>query len=61
MRLAVQGERNPAAKLSVEEVRTIRAALAGGWPKNSLAPLFGVSRRLLRLIETRRMWGHLED
>lgn len=54
------GETNPSAKLTDLDVRHIRIMLAGGWPKKSLARLFGVSIYPIQSISTGKKWGHVQ-
>lgn len=57
-----EGENNPAAKLTEEDVRTIRRRLALG-KKNRLCAIakdYGVSPQTIDQIANRRTWGHVE-
>jgi hypothetical protein len=55
------GERNPAAKLTADDVRAIRASLAAGAEtKTAIGKRFGVSQQLVSAINSRQAWGHLE-
>ena len=54
-----RGETNPQAKLSDGQVREIRYRFEEGEPKLALSKLFGVSRRLIRLIVLRKVWVHV--
>jgi hypothetical protein len=56
-----RGTGNGRAKLTEDEVRTIRTAYAEGWPTMELTRHFGVDRALIRRIVRREVWAHLED
>ena len=53
------GERNSAAKLTAEQVRAIRAAVAAGGRLAALAVAFGVSPRTVRHIARGTSWTHV--
>ena len=55
-----KGIRNPASKLTEEDVREIRAALADGQSKMSQARRFNVSHKTIRNIANNLIWGHVE-
>lgn len=52
-----RGERNGRAKLTVTDVRLIRALRADGWLQVPLARRFGVSQRLVSLIVRGENWN----
>jgi DNA-binding XRE family transcriptional regulator len=52
----VNGERNPSAKLTVEQVREIRR-LAGSYSRSELARRYGVNRSTIYLIATGKKWS----
>lgn len=52
-----RGTRNGNARLSEESVRAIRAALAAGATKKSLAVAHGVAASTIRAIANGRIWG----
>lgn len=54
-----RGIRHGMARLSEDDVLTIRAAIAGGTRQCDLADQYGVSRPLITLIKQRKLWGHL--
>lgn len=55
-----QGERNPAAKLSVEQVRLMRERYASGSvTQRELAVTFGVSPALVSGVVAGKLWKHL--
>lgn len=54
------GERNPAAKLSADQVRQVRRLLAvGGMSKTAIARQFGVSQQLVSAINSGEAWSSL--
>jgi len=54
------GEKKPAAKLTDDDVRTIRVRYAeGGVGLRPLAAVFGVTYHLIQLIVKRRAWRHV--
>ena len=55
-----EGERANGAKLTDEKVRAIRARwAAGGIPQAKLAADYGVTRSLISMVVTRKIWKHL--
>lgn len=50
------GERNPAAKLTTDNVRQVRALIVVGMSNKAIAGQFGVSSSLISLIRTGRVW-----
>lgn len=52
------GERQSAAKLTVEKVREIREAVATGAKRKELASLYGVCRQVIDGIVNRQRWAH---
>ena len=57
--LLVTGERNPSAKLSEGDVRTIREHLACGMNYGEISRLYGVHRSTIYLIAKRKKWKHV--
>ena len=57
-----EGEGNPAAKLTEDDVRNIRARYSSGTGvvQQDLATEYGISRSHVSLIVNRRLWGHVE-
>jgi len=55
-----QGERNPAAKLTENQVRAIRTAVAAGGTLRHIAKAFGVSERTARHIVRGTTWRVLD-
>ena len=55
-----QGERNPAAKLTEDQVKVIRAAVAAGGTLRHIAWAFGVSERTVRHIVQGTTWRVLD-
>lgn len=53
----LNGETNPASKLTNQEVIEIRNCANGG--DKEIAEEYGVSRRLVRLIRQHKIWTHL--
>ncbi len=53
---AQRGERNPKARLTEEQVRTIRASQE---PAGRLALAFGVKPGTVRAVRARRRWAHV--
>lgn len=53
------GERNPNARLTPEQVRRIRSALAAGETQASIAARFGTTDRNVGHIATGRRWSHV--
>lgn len=54
------GERNPAALLTADKVRALRAAHAAGAQLSSLARAFGISERAARHVVQRTTWRHVD-
>lgn len=54
-----RGESNASARLSAEDVLSIRAALATGVGRMELAKKYGVTRATISEIKTRRKWRHI--
>lgn len=54
-----RGERNGAARLTVDSVRDIRLQLAAHVPQRAIARTFRVSQRTISLIAQRRIWAHV--
>ena len=50
-----------AKKLTIEQVRAIRRAVAKGASQTELAEMYGVSRIHINLIVHRRAWAWLPD
>lgn len=59
--LSLQGEKNPAAKLSDGNVTEIRSLLSTGRNVTSIARQFGVSHQLVSQIRQGRIWKRLAD
>lgn len=57
---AARGERNGAHKLTEEQVREIKQALALGAVKKYLAAQYGVTPRVMTLIARGELWRHVE-
>jgi hypothetical protein len=55
-RLGRPGERNPAAKLTETEVRSIRASSDS---EQAMADRYGVTKTLIRSIRKRKLWRHI--
>lgn len=56
----LKGERNPSAKLSENEIRTIRRIYkTGKYSQNRIAEMFGVYQTGISHIVTRKVWGHV--
>lgn len=53
------GERNPTARLSVDNVRSIRTRLAEGIPQWQIAGEFGVGRPCISKIASGKRWKHV--
>jgi hypothetical protein len=56
----IYGERNAAATLTAEQVRSIRLLAAQGWGAVSLGKQFGVSHSTISVIVHRKSWAHLD-
>lgn len=54
------GERHHRAKLTAQEVRSIRREYADGVTQESLAQEYGVCQAHISSIVLRRSWGHVE-
>jgi transposase len=57
----IQGARNPNARLSEQNVITIRRRYAAGVTQRELCKVFGVSHNTIARIVHRETWGWLED
>jgi NUMOD4 motif/HNH endonuclease len=55
----VRGERNPAARLRVDDVRKMRALFRSGTPRRRLAEMFEVTWEQVNHIVKRRNWRHV--
>lgn len=53
------GERHPRARLTDEDVQTIRARFAGGAKRNALANEYGLTPAAIYQIVNRRTWKHI--
>lgn len=53
---AHHGEKNSSAKLTEEQVRTIRKISEGGTPASKIAKAFGISRPVCSRIIRRELW-----
>lgn len=53
------GEANPAAVLTEDDVRLIRALRASGIPNWAVAARFGISEGLTSMVARRLRWGHV--
>lgn len=58
-RMAHLGERNPRARLTEAQVRDIRARLATGTSRNSLAAEYQVDKATITDIKNRATWRHV--
>lgn len=56
----MRGEKNPAAKLTADRVRAMRARHSAGESSVALAAEFGVSERAVGKVVTRQQWRHVE-
>jgi hypothetical protein len=54
-----RGEKHPKAKLTEDDVRAIRAALAAGTSSCVLGQQYGVAKNSILSIKHRRNWKHL--
>ncbi len=54
-----QGSNNPYAKLTEEDVRTIRIRLNIGEPQQVIATEFNVNQAIISRIKTRKIWRHI--
>jgi HNH endonuclease len=57
---APRGSNHGRAKLTEDDVRTIRRLVAEGTPQNVLARRYGVTTTILWLLVHRRTWRHVE-
>ncbi len=55
-----QGVDNASAKLTADEVRAIRAALASGEKGTTMAATYGISDALVSCIRHRQLWDWLD-
>lgn len=55
----LHGERNPAARLTAEQVATIRDLYASGARQIDLAADYGISQPLVSQIIRRKVWAHI--
>lgn len=53
------GEKHPRSKLTVDQVREIRAGRAAGVHGKDLAARYGVTHALIYAIANRRVWKHV--
>jgi len=53
------GEQSPRAKVTDDDVRSIRAA-ASTATQGELARVYGVSRQQIGNIQSRKSWGHID-
>lgn len=53
------GDRNPAAKLTADDVREIRAGLSRGLTQSALAERFGVEQTNISMIKRGATWRHV--
>jgi hypothetical protein len=58
---ARRGEENNRSVLNNEQVREIRRRHAAGEASRKLGKEFGVSKTLVLLISSRRIWNHIGD
>lgn len=56
---AWRGERHHRAKITENDVRSIRAASASGASRRALAAQYGLSKRAIQFIVQRRNWKHV--
>jgi hypothetical protein len=61
LRAAPAGERNPHAKLTEDDVRSIRAKVAAGVPQTRIQVEYDLSRAGVQRIVSRRAWMHVPD
>lgn len=57
---SMPGETNPSAKLTADDVRTIRRLCADGAIKKEVGSKFGVTGAAVRLIVLRKKWAHID-
>jgi len=55
------GERNGSAKLTAAEVQEIRRMRQSGVYQHEIAKKFGVTQRVISLIERKLLWSHVTD
>ena len=55
-----QGAKNPNAKLTEDDVRTIRQRIADGASHATLAAEYGVSKTTISFIRNRKLWAHVD-
>ena len=53
------GEKHGMAKITENDVRTIRYLCIDGWPFEVLAKIFGICSVMIRLIHARKNWAHV--
>lgn len=56
-----QGSRNHAAKITEDDVRTMRRLYAEGVPQHALGRQFGISQPMVGNIVRRENWTHVKD
>jgi hypothetical protein len=54
-----RGENAPMAKIKEDDVRKIRALVAGGMMQKDVAPMFGISKSAVGFIISGKRWGHV--
>lgn len=54
-----RGENNPSAILNESKVRIIRRCRQVGMEQQEVAEIFGISRSLVSMIESRKRWAHI--
>jgi len=60
-RVTRKGELHPRARLTEDDVRTIRARAAAGETQRPLAREYGVDQATISNIVTRKSWKHVQD
>lgn len=55
-----KGSNNPVAKLSDNDVRSIRKMVSKGVPYSQIGKLFGISICTVGRIKRRKLWSHLK-
>jgi hypothetical protein len=55
------GEAIPSARLTPDDVRAIRRALAAGESERKIASRFGVNKTAVHKISSGQTWGHVND
>jgi hypothetical protein len=58
--VSFRGEDHANAKLTIEQVRTIRRLADEGMNQTQIGKMFGVSQSSVMAIRTRRTWKHVE-